>query len=61
MSGQPVVRRAHRMPFGAEARNDGTTRFRLWAPAARSVELLAARPAAGTSRCRAMPQAGPSG
>ena len=27
------------MPFGAEARNDGTTRFRLWAPAARSVEL----------------------
>jgi maltooligosyltrehalose trehalohydrolase len=27
------------MPFGAEARDDGTTRFRLWAPAARSVEL----------------------
>jgi malto-oligosyltrehalose trehalohydrolase len=27
------------MPFGAEARDDGSTRFRLWAPAARSVEL----------------------
>ena len=39
MSGQPAVRRAHRMPFGAETRDDGTTRFRLWAPAARSVEL----------------------
>jgi maltooligosyltrehalose trehalohydrolase len=39
MSGQLARRRAHRMPFGAEARDDGTTRFRLWAPAARSVEL----------------------
>src|SRR5262245_39099858 len=27
------------MPFGAEAREDGTTRFRIWAPGARSVEL----------------------
>jgi maltooligosyltrehalose trehalohydrolase len=27
------------MPFGAEARDDGITRFRLWAPGARSVEL----------------------
>jgi maltooligosyltrehalose trehalohydrolase len=27
------------MPFGAELREDGGTRFRLWAPAARSVEL----------------------
>jgi len=27
------------MPFGAETRDDGTTRFRLWAPAAESVEL----------------------
>src|SRR5262249_27809688 len=34
------VRRAHRMPFGAEAREDGTTRFRIWAPGARSVELV---------------------
>ncbi len=29
----------HRMPFGAEVGEDGTTRFRLWAPGARSVEL----------------------
>ena len=27
------------MPFGAECRNDGSVRFRLWAPAARQVEL----------------------
>ena len=39
MKGQVAVRRAHRMPFGAEVRDDGTTRFRLWAPAARTVEL----------------------
>jgi maltooligosyltrehalose trehalohydrolase len=36
------VKRVHRMPFGA-ALEDGGTRFRLWAPAARSVELLLAR------------------
>ncbi|MEJ2175058.1 MAG: malto-oligosyltrehalose trehalohydrolase, partial [bacterium] len=29
----------HRMPFGAEHRADGTTRFRLWAPDAASVDL----------------------
>ncbi len=39
MSGAPAARRAHRMPFGAEVREDGTTRFRLWAPGARQVEL----------------------
>ncbi len=33
-------RRAHRMPFGAEITADGQVRFGLWAPAARSVELL---------------------
>jgi maltooligosyltrehalose trehalohydrolase len=27
------------MPFGAECRDDGTVRFRLWAPAAQQVEL----------------------
>jgi malto-oligosyltrehalose trehalohydrolase len=26
------IARAHRMPFGAEVRDDGTVRFRLWAP-----------------------------
>src|SRR6266498_3723298 len=33
------MKRRHNMPFGAECRDDGTVRFRLWAPAARSVEL----------------------
>ncbi len=32
-------RRAHPMPFGAEVREDGSTRFRLWAPGAERVEL----------------------
>lgn len=31
--------RFHAMPFGAECRDDGSVRFRLWAPAARQVEL----------------------
>src|SRR5262245_581594 len=35
----PITVRAHRMPFGAEVRADGTTRFRLWAPAARTIDL----------------------
>src|SRR5262245_13678954 len=33
------MRRQHDSPFGAELRDDGV-RFRLWAPAARSVELV---------------------
>jgi maltooligosyltrehalose trehalohydrolase len=33
------VKRVHRMPFGAELRPAGV-RFRLWAPAAKSVELM---------------------
>jgi len=33
------LRRARSMPFGAEVRDDGVTRFRLWAPGARSVAL----------------------
>jgi maltooligosyltrehalose trehalohydrolase len=32
----------HRMPFGAEPTSDGRVRFRLWAPSARSVELMLA-------------------
>jgi len=39
MSDRPAARRAHRMPFGACVREDGTTRFRLWAPGAERVEL----------------------
>jgi maltooligosyltrehalose trehalohydrolase len=33
------MKRRHKMPFGAECRDDGSVRFRLWAPAARQVEL----------------------
>ena len=36
MSGQ---RHRHPMPFGAEYRGRGGTRFRLWGPAAKSVAL----------------------
>ncbi len=33
------MRRKHEMPFGAECRDDGTVRFRLWAPQASSVAV----------------------
>jgi maltooligosyltrehalose trehalohydrolase len=33
------MKRKHDMPFGAETRDDGTVRFRLWAPRASSVAL----------------------
>jgi maltooligosyltrehalose trehalohydrolase len=33
------MKRRHNMPFGAECRDDGKVRFRLWAPAARKVEI----------------------
>ncbi len=36
----PKTRRAHGMPFGAEITAEGSVRFGLWAPAARSVDLL---------------------
>jgi malto-oligosyltrehalose trehalohydrolase len=39
-----MVRRRHEMPFGATVREDGTL-FRLWAPAARSVDLRLSEPA----------------
>jgi len=32
--------RSHSMPFGAELQADGSTRFRLWAPAAKHIELI---------------------
>jgi maltooligosyltrehalose trehalohydrolase len=34
------MNRAHHMPFGAEPAGGGLTRFRLWAPSARAVELV---------------------
>ena len=33
------MKRRHSMPFGAECCDDGSVRFRLWAPAARQVEV----------------------
>src|SRR5579863_9157148 len=36
------VKRRYNMPFGAECREDGSVRFRLWAPAARQVDLCLA-------------------
>ena len=35
-----MTRRRHEMPFGAQVLPDGRVSFRLWAPAARSVELV---------------------
>jgi maltooligosyltrehalose trehalohydrolase len=37
---QKAVKRAHRMPFGAEVLPKGGVRFRLWAPAAKAVEVV---------------------
>ncbi len=34
-----TLRHAHPLPFGAEVQEDGSTRFRLWAPTAEHVEL----------------------
>ena len=43
------MKRTHSMPFGAECREDGSVRFRLWAPAARQVELCLADSSDSTS------------
>jgi maltooligosyltrehalose trehalohydrolase len=37
--GRTPAKRRHTMPFGAEVLGDGSVRFQLWAPSARSVEL----------------------
>ena len=52
MSTTPAARRAHAMPFGAAVREDGATRFRLWAPGAAQVELWLEEP----GRAIAMPR-----
>ncbi len=36
------MKRVHDMPFGAQVREDGSTRFRLWAPSAQHVDLCLA-------------------
>ena len=47
------MKRKHDMPFGAECREDGTVRFRLWAPKATSVSLrLADSPQHDTAMLR---------
>ena len=38
------MKRRHEMPFGAEYREDGTVRFRLWAPRAASVSVRLLNP-----------------
>ena len=61
------MKRAHPMPFGARLLDGGTTRFRLWAPSARRVELVLARSGARTAMLPAgegwyqadLPEAGP--
>ena len=40
------LKRRHDMPFGAECRDDGSVRFRLWAPSARRVDVFVERPSA---------------
>ena len=45
------MNRRHNMPFGAHYRDDGNVRFRLWAPAARQVELCLESPKA----CKSIP------
>jgi maltooligosyltrehalose trehalohydrolase len=45
------MKRRYNMPFGAECRDDGSVRFRLWAPAARRVELCLV----GTNRSIRLP------
>ena len=37
---QPKIRRRHDMPFGAQFTAAGKVRFRLWAPAARQVDVI---------------------
>jgi maltooligosyltrehalose trehalohydrolase len=44
------MKRVHHMPFGAQHEADGRTRFRLWAPGARSVQLQLEGPDATARR-----------
>ncbi len=38
------MKRRYNMPFGSQFRDDGSVRFRLWAPAARQVDVCVAGP-----------------
>jgi 1,4-alpha-glucan branching enzyme len=46
----------HEMPFGTEILEDDSVRFRLWAPAARKVEVCIQ--AQGETRCLGMAERG---
>lgn len=46
------MKRIHNLPFGAQHYPDGRTRFRLWAPSARSVELQLEGPNATPRRTK---------
>ena len=52
---EPAVRRRHHMPFGAELTAGGSVRFRLWAPAAREVELVLVGADLPPARMQALP------
>ncbi|MDH5265284.1 MAG: malto-oligosyltrehalose trehalohydrolase, partial [Betaproteobacteria bacterium] len=52
------MKRVHDMPFGAQARADGSCRFRLWAPAAGRVLLELRRPAGPESLAMTAQDAG---
>ncbi|MGE0357412.1 MAG: malto-oligosyltrehalose trehalohydrolase [Burkholderiales bacterium] len=43
------MKRRHEMPFGAEVRGDGATRFRLWAPGSPRVSLSLEKPRGAAS------------
>ena len=47
------MKRAHRMPFGAEVREDGSVRFRLWAPSHAEVEVELWKDARAEARAEA--------
>ena len=50
------MRRSHRMPFGAQLDERAGTRFRLWAPAARRVDVMLGDP--GNALALSMPSMG---
>jgi maltooligosyltrehalose trehalohydrolase len=52
-----MSRRRHELPFGAQVLPDGRVRFRLWAPAARRVELVLESPGR-PAQALPMPSAG---
>ena len=56
---QPMIRRQHHMPFGAELTAAGTVRFRLWAPAVQQLEVILYHDG-GTQRVASVPASVPA-